>query len=95
MVKPGGSGIAKLSSMVKPGGSLLFYSLVRQPEEEESYYSVGSHCFYSLNISYDVIVSSIEEAGLNMLSEDHLEMSEDLAISNCIKFIFVCAEKLI
>ena len=87
------AGVVKLSSLVKPGGLLLTYSAEKQPEEEPAYCRVGSQYFYDLKISYDTVVSSIKEAGLNILSEDHLEVSVDPAVSNSSKFVFICAEK--
>ena len=86
--------VAKLSSLVKPGGLLLIFSTEQLPEEEPSYYLVGSQYFYDLKLTYDDVVSAIKEAGLNILSVDHLsEVSFVPAISNVTKFMFICAEK--
>ena len=86
-------GVLKLSSMVKPGGLLLIFSINMQPREEEPHYLVGSHCFYSLNVSYDLVASALEEAGFNIHSVDHVKLSQDPAIDNCEKFVSICAEK--
>ena len=85
--------VSKLSSLLKPGGLLLILSTEKQPEEEQTYYRVGSQYFYDLKISCDAVLSSIKEAGLSILSVDHMKMSEDPAVSNCEKFMFACAEK--
>ena len=87
------AGVAKLSSLLKPGGLLLICSTEKQPEEEPAYYHVGSQYFYDLKFSYDDVVSSIKEAGLSILSVDHLEESFDPVISNVTNFMFICAEK--
>ena len=87
------AGVAKLSSLLKPGGLLLIFSTEPQPEEEPTYYLVGSQYFHDLKFSYDVVVGSLKEAGLNMLLEDHFDVSLDPVYSNCTKFMFLCAEK--
>ena len=87
------AGVAKLSSLLKPGGLLLICSTEKQQEEKPSYYLVGSQYFYDLKFSYDDVVSSIKEAGLSFLSVDHLEVCVDPAIYNSPKYMFICAEK--
>ena len=88
------AGVVKLSSMVKPGGLLLIYSLDMQPGEEPNYYLVGSQYFYAgLNTSCDIVTSALEAAALNVLSVNRLEMNKDPSVDNCHKFVFICAEK--
>ena len=83
----------KLSSLLKPGGLLLICSTEKQQVDEPAYYRVGSQYFYDLKFSYDDVVSSIKEAGLSILSVDHMEVTVDPAIYNSPKFMFICAEK--
>lgn len=78
---------------MKPGGSLLLYSTDKQREDEPSFYRVGSNYFYDLKFSADVVVSAVKEAGLNVLSVDHIKKNEDPAVCNCGKYMFVCAGK--
>ena len=86
------AGIAKLSSLIKPGGSLLISSLVEQNEDKEPHYFVGSHCFHNLDVSYDLITSSLKVARLNIVSVDYFERSHPTAAHSYEKFVFIHAE---
>ena len=88
------AGVAKLSSLLKPGGLLLIYSIDRQPEEKEGRYLVGSNYFYDFSVCYDLLASAFEEVGLSIFSVNRLEKKSDPAIDNCEKYMFVCAEKI-
>lgn len=87
------AGVRKLSSIMKPGGLLLIYSTQKNPEDEDPFYIVGSHYFHDLKVTYELHTSALKEAGLSILSIDHLKLNEEAALSNISTFVFVCAEK--
>ena len=86
------AGIAKLTSLVKPGGLLLIYSIDMQPEDGPTGYYVGetgeSVRFENLYVSCDFIDSALKDtAVLSIRKMDKVEKS------NGERFVFFCAEK--
>ena len=62
------AGVAKLASLVKPGGKLVLYGACSRSEysgEHSAFYSVGSEVFVALYISQDKISSALTAAGLH------------------------------
>ena len=80
--------IARFSSLVKPGGSLLLNS-----PDGQGFYNVGPERFYNLSVSYDVVASALNDACLNVLSMDRLHLNQDPKYGDCVAFMFFYAEK--
>ena len=62
------AGVAKLASLVKPGGKLVLYSVFSRNEssgEHSSFYSVGSEIFVAFYLSQDKMFSTLTAAGLH------------------------------
>ena len=87
------SRIARFSSLVKPGGSLLLNSPERYPVGGQGFYNVGPERFYNLSVSYDVVASALNDACLNVLSMDRLHLNQDPKYGDCAAFMFIYAEK--
>ena len=52
-----------MASLVKPGGKIILYFLEQEEKEGKCFYLVGSEMFFSLPLSKDSVVKSIEDAG--------------------------------
>ena len=61
------AGVAKLASLVKPGGKLVLFGIFSRNESsgEHTFYSVGSEMFSALCISQDKMFSALNAAGLH------------------------------
>ena len=87
------SRVVKLSTFIKPGGSLLLLSTKRQPVGEYGSYVLGSERFYDLNVSYDLVAHTLEEVGLDIFSVDHVDVRRAHTLGDSNGFMFICAEK--
>ena len=82
------AGIAKLTSLVKPGGFLLIYSIDIQLEDGPAGYYVGQERFESLRVSCDFVDGVLKET--SVLS---IRKMEKVKQSTGKRKVFFCAEK--
>ena len=81
------AGIAKLTSLVKPGGLLLIYSIDMQPEDGPACYDVGQEHFESLCVSCDFIDGALKETSvLSIRKTEKVKKQNE-------RFVFFGAEK--
>ena len=88
------AGIARMASLVKSGGKIILYFVEREEVEGKAFYLVGSEKFFTLPLSKDFVVKSIEDAGfcdvkLTTLQRDQIHD----ALPSLLLFFFVSATK--
>ena len=57
------AGIARLASLVKPGGKIILYFADQHEVDGKCFYLVGSEMFFGLPLSKAIAVKCIEDVG--------------------------------
>ena len=83
-------GLARMASLVKPGGKIILYFVDRDEVKEKSFYVVGSEKFLSLPVPIASMVEEIKNAGFDdvKLTTQPLQQGDDLRpYLNCSVFL--------
>ena len=85
----------RLSSLVKPGGTLLLLTTDRPKAGELGSYQLGSATFVDVSVSLEVVTEALKNASLEISSVDVISKRDKAwtGIGDSLNFALICAEK--
>ena len=79
--------VRRVSNLLKSGGSLLLYSVIRNDTSKPGSYRVGSECFTEIPLTLEFIHATLKEAALEVVTTKYLALSDHHEFGDGAAFI--------